>query len=161
MPRPLNRDQSVSSREQKEMWQCPKCGARFVASNMWHSCGRFRLDDHFIGKAPAVRHAFDRLREIIEECGAVEMIPQKTRIVFLARMRFVAAMPRRNWLEGHLNLARRVRDPRLFKIVRYGPNTYTHSFRAADASFFDKSFAALIRESYIRGRQAHRPTKPR
>ena len=137
------------------MWRCPKCGARFVTRNMPHSCGRFSLDDHFISKAPTVRAAFDRLRQIVERCGAVEMIPQKTRIVFLARMRFAAAMPRRNWLEGHLNLARRVDDVRFFKVVRYGANTYTHSFRAPDASFFDAPFAALVRESYIRGCQKH------
>ena len=97
------------------MWRCPKCGARFVTRNMPHSCGRFSLDDHFIGKAPTVRAAFDRLRQIVERCGAVEMIPQKTRIVFLAHVRFAAAMPRRNWLEGHLNLARRVDDAHFFE----------------------------------------------
>ncbi len=89
------------------------------------------------------------------------MIPQKTRIVFLTRMRFAAVMPRAQWLEGHLNLARRVDDPRFFKVIQYGPMTYTHSYRARDASFFDASFAALVRESYIRGRQEHRPAHPK
>lgn len=122
---------------------------------MSHSCGRYRLGDHFRGKARTVRTAFDRLRALIEACGPVEIIPQKTRIVFLTRMRFAAAMPRRAWLEGHLNLARRVDDPHFFKIVQYGPATFTHSFRALDASFFDASFATLVRESYIRGCQEH------
>jgi hypothetical protein len=103
-----------------------------------------------------VRRAFDRFRELIEACGPVEIIPQKTRIVFLTRMRFAAAMPRRGWLAGHLNLARRVNDTRFHKIVCYGPATYTHSFRAQDASFFNASFAALVREAYIRGCQEHR-----
>ncbi|MGQ0642029.1 MAG: hypothetical protein ACT4P6_14860 [Gemmatimonadaceae bacterium] len=70
-------------------------------------------------------------------------------------MRFAAAMPRSGW-KGHLNLARRVGDARFFKIVRYGPHTYTQSYRALDGAFFDASFAALIRESYIRGHQEHR-----
>ncbi|MGH7711081.1 MAG: hypothetical protein ACREOG_07345 [Gemmatimonadaceae bacterium] len=68
-------------------------------------------------------------------------------------------MPRSKWLEGHLNLARRADDPRFFKIVRFGPNTFTHSYRALDASFFDATFAALVRESYIRGRQEHQTTE--
>ena len=45
-----------------------------------------------------------------------------------------------------------------FKVVRYGPATYTHSFRAHDASFFDAKFAAFVRESYVRGSQEHRNT---
>jgi len=125
---------------------------------MSHSCGRWELEDHFRGKASAVRDAFNRLRELIEACGPVEMIPQKTRIVFLTRMRFAAVMPRTVWLDGHLNLAREIRDPRFTKVTRYGPATYTHSFRARDASFFDAKFAAFVRESYIRGRQEHRNT---
>lgn len=125
---------------------------------MSHSCGRWELDAHFRGKANAVREAFDRLRQLIESCGPVEMIPQKTRIVFLTRMRFAAVMPRSTWLDGHLNMARAIRDPRFTKVVRYGPATYTHSFRARDASFFDAKFAAFVRESYIRGRQEHERT---
>jgi hypothetical protein len=155
MPRPHKRAARKPSAVKKSLWRCPKCGARFVTRNLWHSCGRFGLADLFKGKDSAVRAAFDRLREIAEACGDVETIPQKTRIVFLARMRFAAAMPRSKWLEGHLNLARHVDDPRFFKVVRYGPATFTHSFRAPDAAFFDASFAALVRESYIRGRQEH------
>lgn len=127
---------------------------------MWHSCGRFTLENHFKGKAPNVRAAFDRLRAIIERCGPVEIIPQKTRIVFLTRMRFAAAMPRTKWLEGHLILARRSDDPRFSNVVRFGPTTYVHSYRAEDATFFDRTFASLVRESYIRGQQEH-TTSPR
>jgi hypothetical protein len=122
---------------------------------MPHSCGRYRLADLFRGKPRAVRTAYDRLRMLIQACGPVEIIPQKTRIVFTTRMRFAAVMPRTGWLEGHLNLARHVVDPRFFKIVQYGPATFTHSYRARDASFFDASFAALVEESYIRGCQEH------
>jgi hypothetical protein len=157
MPRRLKRAAPKTSPVKKALWRCPKCGARFVTRNLSHSCGRFDLTALFKGKDAAVRAAFERFRQIAEACGDVETIPQKTRIVFLARMRFAAAMPRSKWLEGHLNLARHVNDPRFFKIVRYGPATFTHSFRAPDADFFDATFAALVRESYIRGRQEHRP----
>lgn len=155
MSRTVSRTRLKSPNVRAKLWRCPKCRARFVTRNMSHSCGRYRLADHFRGKPSTVRAAFDRLRQLIEGCGPVEMIPQKTRIVFLTRMRFAAVMPRKTSLEGHLNLARRVDDARFFKIVQYGPWTYTHSYRARDGSFFDASFAALVRESYIRGCQEH------
>lgn len=125
---------------------------------MSHSCGRFSLEQHFRDKPKAIREAFDRLRALIEACGPVEMIPQKTRIVFMTRMRFAAAVPRTLWLDGHLVLARHVHDPRFGKVVRYGPSSYTHAFRAHDRSFFDAPFAEYVRESYIRGRQEHERT---
>ncbi len=162
MPRPLRPPRAKRLSTKAPLWQCPLCGARFVTRNMSHSCGRYRLADLFRGKPRAVRTAYDRLRVLIQACGPVEIIPQKTRIVFTTRMRFAAVMPRSAWLEGHLNLARRVDDPRFFKIVQYGPATYTHSYRARDAAFFDASFAALVEESYIRGCQAHeRPSAAR
>jgi hypothetical protein len=32
------------------LWRCPKCGHRIASKNLWHSCGHFRLADHFKGK---------------------------------------------------------------------------------------------------------------
>lgn len=122
---------------------------------MWHSCGRFTLDAHFRGKPVAVRAAFDKLCEIIARCGPVEIVPQKTRVVFMTRMRFAACVPRMKWLEGHLVLASRVDDPRFFNVMRFGPTTFVHSYRAEGPAFYDKTFAALVRESYIRGLQEH------
>ena len=44
------------------LWRCPKCGHRFVTRNIWHSCGHYRLADHFEGKASLVRtESFGRL----------------------------------------------------------------------------------------------------
>ena len=36
------------------LWHCPKCGARLVTRNLWHSCGRFTLEALFSGSAPGV-----------------------------------------------------------------------------------------------------------
>jgi len=27
------------------LWTCPRCGAKLVTKNLWHSCGRATLDD--------------------------------------------------------------------------------------------------------------------
>jgi hypothetical protein len=34
------------------LWHCPKCGARLVSRNLWHSCGRFTLEALCSGSAP-------------------------------------------------------------------------------------------------------------
>ena len=42
----------MATRKKKPLWTCPKCRHKFVTRNMWHSCGRFRVTDHFKGNAP-------------------------------------------------------------------------------------------------------------
>jgi hypothetical protein len=75
---------------------------------MWHSCTRYRVDDHFTGKDPIVRKLFDRYLALVRRCGPVTVYAQKTRIVFQNRVRFAGAAPRNRWLEGRLWLKRRV-----------------------------------------------------
>ena len=54
---------------QKSLWTCPRCGHQFVSRNIWHSCGRYDLADHFVDKDPALRPIFDRLVDITNRCG--------------------------------------------------------------------------------------------
>jgi hypothetical protein len=49
---------------------------------MWHSCGKFSLDDLFARSQPHVRRIFDKFAKMVRACGPVHMIPQKTRVVF-------------------------------------------------------------------------------
>jgi hypothetical protein len=78
---------SRSSRSRR-LWKCPRCGHRFVTRNLWHSCVRVQLADHFRGKAPVVRQVFGAWKALVRACGPVTCYAQKTRIVFQARVRF-------------------------------------------------------------------------
>src|SRR5262249_33103523 len=42
--RDINRRQRGDPKlvERPPLWTCPRCGARLVTRNLWHSCGRFR-----------------------------------------------------------------------------------------------------------------------
>ena len=86
------------------LWTCPKCGAKFVSAHMWHSCGRYRLDDLFARSEPHVFKLFQRFRRMVEACGPSTMIPQKTRVVFMVRMRFAGATVRKTGLRVGLIL---------------------------------------------------------
>jgi Domain of unknown function (DUF5655) len=138
---------------ERALWQCPECGHRFVTANIWHSCGRYHIDDHFTGKEGIVRDAFDRLHEAVRGFGPVNVYAQKTSIVFQVRVRFARAMPRRRWLDGHFWLKRRVSHPRLTKIELFLRNDWIHWFRITDPTQIDANFVKLLRESYKIGRQ--------
>jgi hypothetical protein len=111
--------------------------------------------DHLRGKDPSVRALFRLYRDLIRGFGPVHVYAQKSRIVFQARARFAGAVPRKRWLQCGLWLKRRVESARFRRIEFIPPNNYVHSFRVTRPEDLDDVLAALLREAYAVGRQAH------
>ena len=140
----------------RPLWTCPACGAKFVTANMWHSCGRFRIGDLFANSDPRIVRLYRRFRRMVEACGPVIVIPQKTRLVFMVRMRFAGVYPRRSSLRVGLILTRALpEDPRLEKIERFGRSGIGHYFRIEREDELDRSMRQWVREAYDRGCQKH------
>ena len=136
------------------LWSCPKCGAKFVSANMWHSCGRFALGALFAKSEPHVFELFQKFRTMVRACGRSTMIPQKTRVVFMVRMRFAGATVRKTHLRVGLILERRLPpDARLVEIESFGPRCHGHYFKIERADQLDASFAAMVCEAYDSGTQ--------
>lgn len=137
----------------KSLWRCPKCGARLVTKNMWHSCGRFTLKELFAHSDPNVKRLFKKFEQLIRSVGPVRMIPQKTRVVFQVRVRFAGAYPRKSYLLCALALTRRITHPRLVKYEYYGRNWHGHFFRIESEDQFDARFKRWLERSLC-----YRPT---
>jgi hypothetical protein len=135
------------------LWTCPLCGNKFVTANMWHSCGRWKLSDHFRGTDPLVRRTFERFLKIARLNGPVRVVVQKTRICFQVRMRFGGAVTRKKWLQAALVLFRPVSHPRLNRTEFFTPHYHVHHFRFDHPDQLDEPFSALVRESYAIGCQ--------
>jgi len=136
------------------LWRCPKCGHRFVTRGLWHSCGRFRLADHFKGKSRNVRRTFDQYVALARRCGPVTVYAQKTRIVIQARVRFAGAVVRVDWLDASMWLKRKIRHPRLYRTESFGKLGYGHHFRLNAPHDIDRSLAKLMKEAYVVGQGA-------
>jgi hypothetical protein len=141
-------DPIVDQTGEAPLWACPSCGHRFVTRNLWHSCSRHDLDELFARAEPFVRDLFDRWVALVERCGPIVVIAQKTRIVFMVRTRFAGAQVRRDRLIANIALPRRVEHPRWTRIEAYGPRWIAHRFdirRHEDLD--DPELAALACES--------------
>ena len=136
----------------RPLWTCPKCGNKFVNKNQYHSCARYTVDELFSNKPDNVRELFDRLREIIEACGPVTVLPYRDMVGFMVRVRFVAAVPKTRWLDVGMWLQRRVDDSRFHKIETLSPNTHTHVLRITVVEQLDAQVAEWVREAYEVGR---------
>jgi hypothetical protein len=142
-------DPQVDATGRKPLWTCPRCGHRFVSANLWHSCSRHDVDEHFARARPEVRAAFDRLVQLYERCGPLVVIAQKTRIVFMVRVRFGGCQVRRDRLLTNVALTRWVDDPRWTKVEELAPSWIVHRYEVRGPDDLDDPrLAELICESY-------------
>ena len=141
------------AKSKRPLWRCPKCGHRFVTANIWHSCGRYRLADHFAGKPVVLRETFDRYVAVARTHGALTVYAQKTRIVMQGRVRFAGAVVRKDWLEANMWLRRQVDHPRLVRVESYGNLGFGHHFRLEDPKDIDEAMIKLLGEAYVVGQQ--------
>jgi Domain of unknown function (DUF5655) len=138
------------------MWTCPECGRSFAGRNQVHTCAPLGdLDRHFARASPQVRATFDAVLAAVARVGPVQVLAEKTRIALQVRMSFAAFMPRRDWLNGHLVLARRIDSPRFLRIDTLSPRNVVHAFRLTAPAEVDEEFADWLAEAYQVGAQQH------
>ena len=137
------------------MWRCPDCGRQFANRNQSHACGRSTLASHFEGKSPAVRAIFEKVLRVAQKSGPVTVLPEKTRIAFQARMSFAAFVIRKNWIDGHVVLARRFENPRFRRIETFSPRNHLHAFRFESVDEVNREVESWFAEAYQVGEQRH------
>jgi hypothetical protein len=137
------------------LWQCPRCGEKFTSANQWHSCGKYSLEALFAICDPQVFGIYQQFARMVEACGPVTIIPQKTRVTFQARIRFVSLYPRKTHLVGGFVFARRHDHPRFYKIESLSPRNHLHHFRLESQEELDEEFREWIAEAYAVGKQEH------
>ena len=86
---------------------------------MAHSCVTVPLDTLFARSTPAARAAFEAYVALIERCGPVEVIGQKTRIVIMGRVRFAGATVLSDRVRLNIALTRKIDAPWVERIETY------------------------------------------
>jgi hypothetical protein len=143
---------------ERPVWICPRCGARLVSRNLWHSCGRFTLEDLFAGAAPGVLELAREYVAMLRSLGDVQVLPQKTRLVCVARVRFAGLTPRKRGFHANFALHRWLDSPRIVKRVDYGPRWRAHHVNVQAPADLDDELRAWLQESHdVVGLQADLP----
>lgn len=133
---------------ERSLWLCPKCGARLVSRNLWHSCGLFTLEALFSGSTPGNLAVARGYVALLESLGDVQVLPQKTRLVAVARVRFAGLYPRKNDFLVAFALHRWLASPRIIKPADYGPRWRGHFVRIASTADLDDELRAWLQESH-------------
>ena len=130
------------------MWTCPACGVRLVNRNLSHSCGDFSVRKFLAGKGPRAKALFERFERTIAECGPYDVAPAKTRVAFLAQVRFASVnRAGEGGLDVHLVLPRRIESARFRKVEKLG-KLYVHHLRLGRLEDFDDELQGWVRAAY-------------
>jgi hypothetical protein len=143
-----------------DLWICPRCGARLVSRNLWHSCGQFTLEGLFANAAPGVLGLARRYVAVLHGLGDVQVLPQKTRLVCVARVRFAGLEPRKHGFLANFALQRRLDSARVLEIIDYGPRWQRHVVRVGSDADLDDELIGWLQESHdIVGTQSDLPKR--
>lgn len=132
----------------RPLWTCPRCGAKLVSRNLSHACGEHSVAA-FLARAGAKGRAlYTRFVTLIARCGPYHVAPAKTRVAFLARVRFASVnRVRDEAIDVHFVLPRRIASPRFRRIERLG-KLYVHHLRLSRAAEFNRELAGWLRAAY-------------
>ena len=132
----------------KPLWKCPKCGVSLVARNLSHACGDYSIAKFLEGKSDRGRALFGKFEALIAKCGPYEVAPAKTRVAFLARVRF-ASVNRvgEDAINVHFVLPRVLASRRFRRVEKVG-KIWVHHLRLASLRDFDRELARWLGESY-------------
>lgn len=90
---------------------------------------------------------------MVRVCGPVTIIPQKTRVVFQARVRFAGCYPRKKYLVCGIALRQQLKSSRFVRVEKFGNRFVGHYFNIASDADLNAEVSDWLRESYKVGAQ--------
>jgi len=134
--------------KRSKLWECPRCGAKLVTRNLPHACGPYSMEKFLEGKPEIGRDLFRRFVALIATCGPYQVAPAKTRVAFMATVRF-ASVNRvgQDSIDVHFVLPRAIDGPRFRKVEHLG-KLYVHHLRLRDPRDCDRELARWLKQSY-------------
>ncbi len=131
------------------LWTCPKCGAKLVTRNMAHSCGRATLAEWKARMGRRAAAMYRRFERMVAACGPYHVAPAKTRIAFMAQVRFANVVSiSEQAMVCSFALPDPVASSRLAKVEEVVPGWWVHTLRVTDMEQLDGEVQAWLRESY-------------
>lgn len=152
----MTRRSASESESFGQLWTCPKCGRKLVGRNMWHSCSDATVVQFLRRAGKRERALYRRFERMIAACGPYHVSPAKTRIAFMARVRFagVTSIGPRGMVVAFA-LPEPLASARFARVEEVAPGWWAHRLRISASSQLDRELQGWLRESYrLMGMQA-------
>lgn len=106
------------------------------------------IDDHFVGKAKAVREAYDLILRCARQFGPVEEQPKKTSIHLARRSAFAGVATRKDALILTIKSSERVNDVRVHRAEQTSANRWHLEVRLRTPDEVDERIRAWLKAAY-------------
>jgi Domain of unknown function (DUF5655) len=114
------------------------------------------VERHLAGLPDSVKELYEQFISLVGACGPFTYSVAKSAITLKGERRgFAGAKPKAQYLDGYLDLQRRVQDDRILRASPYTKRLFVHQFRIRSADEMDAVFAGWVREAYEVGAGAH------
>jgi hypothetical protein len=98
---------------------------------------------------PRARQLYDRFEQLIAACGEYHVAPAKTRVAFLAEVRFAGVTSvSEQGMTCSFALPGPLASPRFVRVDEVAPGWWVHRLRITDPAELDDEVARWLRESY-------------
>ena len=148
----MAKQQKHAKGKKRPLWKCPKCGAKLVTRNLWHACGRYSLKALFARSEPQVWRIYRQYEKLVRSIGPITVVPQKSRFVFMTRIRFAGGMPRKSYIDAHFLYPRALRSPRITASMKFS-RCYAHRLHLRSPRDLDAQLLRWLRTAYRVGQQ--------
>jgi hypothetical protein len=144
------------------MWTCPKCKQRFVNKSQWHSCGKNTLGGFLKGKTPYAVELFHYFVDQYKKIGKFDLHPAKTRLAFVAKIRFAGVTKiGKDYIQCGLLFDRLYNDECFYQIEKIPParpggrEYFANRFRLYKKSDLTPKLKKYMRMAYDIGLRKH------
>ncbi len=133
----------------KNLWECPKCGREFSREGQWHSCGTYAIDYHFKEKPDYLRQTFDYLIAKLRESVPLRIDSVKTAINLGATAHFGMIYVQKNSIKLEFLLDRKINDDRILKCKKVAEDTYFYVIKLRNKDTIDEQLISWLKRAYF------------
>lgn len=146
----------MSDTKRTTLWRCPKCGARFVQKNLWHSCAKHTVHEFLFGKSERAVRLYRYFLKEYRKIGPITLHPTKTRIAFMVKVRFSGVNRLgKDYIAGGFWLKEKIESKKFYTIEYIPKGNYIHRFKIYNESDIDTEFRRYMRMAYSVGMRKH------
>jgi hypothetical protein len=108
----------------------------------------YTVEDHFTGKAPAVREIYGRLLDLLRDFGPVAEEAKKTSIHLVNRSALAGVYTRREYINLEFKTDYPITSDRISKTEQISKNRYHHALRLDSADQLHGEVLEWLRDAY-------------
>lgn len=129
-------------------WKCPDCKKTFKNKNQWHSCVKYTVADHFEGKDPSLKAAYDIVEAHVKSLGKYDVNPVKSCILLKTDTNFLEIKLTRKAMSVSFSLDHPEDEFPVVKVLHYSKNRYLHTVKLDHPDEVDRQLLDWISEAY-------------